>query len=123
MARAPQGQQAGHDNVEATESVWITPRQALHRYWAGQMEMAPPQIMSLTHLACFATVDAVLQDAAARGPHLVEPQPHDDNGVRVICYPGDPRHSVGQQRMPGPTRLRFVNQRFEPEGGLAAFGV
>jgi hypothetical protein len=25
--------------------------------------------------------------------------------------------------MPGPTRLRFVNQRFEPDGGLAAFGV
>ena len=79
--------------------------------------------MSLAHLARFAHVDAVLEDAAQRGPHLVEPQPHDDNGIRVICYPGDPRHSVGQQHMPGPTRLRYVNQRFEPDGGLAAFGV
>ncbi|CAN1541000.1 MutT NTP pyrophosphohydrolases including oxidative damage repair enzymes [Burkholderiaceae bacterium] len=123
VARAPAGQQAGHDNVEATESVWMTPRDALHRYWAGQMEMAPPQIMSLVHLARFEHVDAVLHDAAQRGPHLVEPQPFDDNGTRVICYPGDPRHSVGTQAMPGPTRLRFVNQRFEPDGGLAAFGV
>jgi 8-oxo-dGTP pyrophosphatase MutT (NUDIX family) len=123
VARAPAGQQAGHDNVEATESIWITPRAALHRYWAGQMEMAPPQIMSLAHLARFERVDAVLQAAAQLGPHLVEPQPHDDNGIRVICYPGDPRHAVAQQAMPGPTRLRFVNQRFEPDGGLAAFGV
>jgi hypothetical protein len=38
----------------------------------------------------------------------------------VICYPGDPRHSVPQRAWAGPTRLSFRNGRFEPDGGLAA---
>jgi len=38
----------------------------------------------------------------------------------VLCYPGDPRHSITERALPGPTRLRWRNKRFEPEGGLAA---
>jgi hypothetical protein len=35
-------------------------------------------------------------------------------------YPGDPGHSVTRPLWTGPTRLIFKNNRFEPEGGLAA---
>jgi hypothetical protein len=38
----------------------------------------------------------------------------------VICYPGDERHSVSERAMPGPTRLRYCNKRFEPDGGFEA---
>ena len=120
VARAPAGQQAGHDNVEATESVWMTPRDALHRYWAGQMEMAPPQIMSLVHLSRHANAQSVLAEARSRKPPVVQPEPFDQDGVRTICYPGDPRHSIAQAAFPGPSRLMFKNKRFEPEFGLAA---
>ena len=48
------------------------------------------------------------------------PESHDADGRRVICYPGDPRHSVSTRALPGPTRLVWRNQRFEPEGGLEA---
>ena len=41
-------------------------------------------------------------------------------GQRVICYPGDPRHTLREPAWPGPTRLVYRNRRFEPEGGLAA---
>jgi hypothetical protein len=40
--------------------------------------------------------------------------------VRVICYPGDERHSVRQRALPGPTRLHYLRGRFEPEGGFDA---
>ena len=55
-----------------------------------------------------------------RPPAIIEPEPFDENGCRVICYPGDPRHSRRQPVWPGPTRLTHRNRRFEPEGGLAA---
>ena len=43
----------------------------------------------------------------------------DVDGVRVLCYPGDPWHPEPQQVLPGPTRLCWRNRRFEPDGGLA----
>ena len=48
------------------------------------------------------------------------PQTFDDHGNRVICYPGDERHSVRERAMPGPTRLFFRERRFYPEHGFDA---
>lgn len=120
VARAPEGQLAQHDNHETTASLWLPPGQALQRYWAGEIDLAPPQIMSLVHLHRHADVDSVLQEARSRRPPVILPEPFDAQGVRTICYPGDPRHSCPQPVMPGPTRLHFVQGRFEPDGGLAA---
>lgn len=120
VARAPADQDAVHDDHEATEAVWLTPREALHRYWDGAIDLAPPQIMSLSQLAQHAHVDGLLHTARRSGPTLIEPEPHDHEGVRVICYPGDERHSIAQPVWKGPTRLLHRNGRFEPEGGLAA---
>jgi len=105
---------------ETTEVVWMTPRAALERYWAGEIDLAPPQIMSLSHLTRLGGVAAVMDHARTRPPALIAPEPFDDDGVRVICYPGDPAHSLREPVWPGPTRLRFRNRRFEPEGGLDA---
>jgi 8-oxo-dGTP pyrophosphatase MutT (NUDIX family) len=121
VAAVPAGQQARHDEHEATESVWLQPRQALTQYWNGDIELAPPQIMSLAHLARHATVASVLKAARARLPPLILPESFDDEaGIRVLCYPGDPAHSVAARALPGATRLRFQNQRFEPEKGFEA---
>lgn len=120
VTRLPEGQEAEHDNHEATEAVWTTPRAALQAYWDRQMDLAPPQIMSLCQLAPLADVDTALALAASRPPLLVEPQPFDQDGARVICYPGDPAHPVPQPGWAGPTRLTYRQGRFEPEGGLAA---
>ena len=120
VAQAPQGQEALHDDHEATETLWLSPAQALRQYWDNQIEMAPPQILTLSQLAHFADVAAVLTAARSRPPALIEPSPFDQDGQRVICYPGDPRHPVAERAWSGPTRLTFRNARFEPEGGLAA---
>ncbi len=120
VAQAPQGQEALHDDHEATETVWLSPTQALRQYWDSQIEMAPPQILTLSQLTHFDSVAAILAAARSRPPALIEPAPHDHEGQRVICYPGDPRHPVAERAWPGPTRLTFRNSRFEPEGGLAA---
>lgn len=119
LAHAPQDQIAAHDNHETTESVWLAPREALTRYWAGDIELAPPQIMSLSHLHRYASAASALAAAQSQKPPTIQPEPFDQDGMRVICYPGDERHSIQARALPGPSRLHFRNRRFEPAGGLA----
>ena len=119
LARAPHLQTAVQDNHETTEILWSTPRQALIQYWQGDIVLAPPQIMSLSHLCLFKSVEEAMKEAAQRTPPVILPEPFDQDGMRVICYPGDPQHPVSQRALPGPTRLHFRNKRFEPAGGLA----
>jgi hypothetical protein len=76
--------------------------------------------MTLAHLSRHASVESAMQSAGAALPRLVQPEPFDEEGVRVLCYPGDPRHSVLERAMPGPTRLVYRNQRFEPAEGFDA---
>ncbi len=120
LAQAPAGQEARHDDHEATETLWVLPAAGLRQYWEGAIDLAPPQIMSLSQLAHFGSVAALMVAARHRRPPLVEPEAFDLEGERVICYPGDPRHSVAERAWPGPTRLAYRNRRFEPQGGLAA---
>jgi 8-oxo-dGTP pyrophosphatase MutT (NUDIX family) len=119
IATAPAGQQARHDEHEATESAWLTPRAALRRYWDGEIDLAPPQLLGLSHLARHRSLASVLAAARARTPPCIRPEPHGEGDTRVVCYPGDPQHSERNQWLPGPTRLCWRNGRFEPEAGLA----
>lgn len=118
VSAVPAGQVAVHDNHETTESIWLSPRTALQQYWDGHIALAPPQIMSLAHLSRHASVDSVMAQARGRMPPVIEPEPFDLEGGRVICYPGDERHSIREAAMPGPTRLYYRNKRFEPGEGF-----
>jgi hypothetical protein len=84
------------------------------------IELAPPQIMSLAHLARHASVESALAQARLRKPPLVLPEAFEHEGERVVCYPGDDRHSVRERALPGPTRLHYRNRRFEPADGFEA---
>lgn len=123
VAALPPGQTATHDNRETTDSVWLSPREALARWRDGHIALAPPQIMSLAHLARHDQVGSVLQAARATRPPVILPEPVEHEGTRMVCYPGDPLHPVRERALPGPTRLLFRDQRFEPVGGFdALFG-
>jgi 8-oxo-dGTP pyrophosphatase MutT (NUDIX family) len=123
IAAMPHGQLAAHDNVEATESAWLQPRAALQQYWDREIELAPPQIMSLAQLSRHSTVVSALAEAASRPPPVILPEAFNQNGERVLCYPGDAQHSVPNRAMPGPSRLFWRNKRFEADGGFdALFG-
>jgi 8-oxo-dGTP pyrophosphatase MutT (NUDIX family) len=118
LARAPGDQIARHDNHEATDSVWLSPRTALERYRAREILLAPPQFMSLYELATHPTVDAAMAPGAARWPRRIDPHPFEHDGTRAVAYPGDALHGQPEQVMPGPTRLVFRDGRFEPFGGF-----
>ncbi len=121
LAVLPAGQEARHDDHEAVESLWIAPMQALQRYWDREIELIPPQLMGLAQLARHATTASAWQEALERTPPCIQPEQFEEDGTRVMCYPGDPRHPVPTRALPGPTRLRFVQRRFEPVNGFAGW--
>ena len=120
IAQAPAHQQAEHDNEETTASLWCTPRGALERYRDGAMDLAPPQIMSLAHLARYATVDEALAAARGRRPPAIQPQVLTEGGRQGFCYPGDARHPIRDRALPGPTRLYRQGRQFLPPDGFEA---
>ncbi len=120
VAVLPAGQTALHDGHENTESVWLAPREALQRYWDGSMTLAPPQIMSLAQLTRYRNAASVLHAARHAQPPVIQPEPIQIDGQRAVCYPGDPDHPVQERALPGPTRLVWRPDRFEPLQGLQA---
>lgn len=121
VAVLPPNQTPIHDDIEAVDSIWLTPKEALFKYWDRSISMAPPQIMTLVNLLPYSGCASVLRAAQARKPSAVMPETFDEDGLRHICYPGDPQHSIKEKTMLGPTRLRFIEGRFEPKDGLGAF--
>lgn len=120
VAALPQGQVARHDDHEGTDSAWLTPRAALDQYWAREINLAPPQIMSLAHLTRYRGVADVLADCATRPPPVIQPEPMAFEGTRLVAYPGDEAHPVRARALPGPTRLVYREGRFEPIDGYEA---
>lgn len=94
LARAPHGQEPAVDGHEATEGLWITPREALKRWDEGSMQLAPATAKSMDMLCEYASVDAALEAAARRPPPVAMPLVWSDNGRAFISLPGDPRHPV-----------------------------
>ena len=122
VARMPDGQTAVHDGEEATDSGWFTAEAALQAYYAGDITLAPPQIMTLAGLLPYHSVEEILTSAVKNIPGTVEPHvfKHGDN-QRVLAYPGDPSHPVSERAIPGPSRLVWRDDRFEPEDGRQVF--
>jgi len=121
VAREPPDAVARHDGHETTEAAWLQPRAALERYWARDIALAPPQIMTLAHFARHATVESILAEARGRVPLHVQPHVLDEPAGMTLCLPGDPEHPVATRAMPGPLRLAVRAARFEPDGGFDAF--
>jgi 8-oxo-dGTP pyrophosphatase MutT (NUDIX family) len=118
LALLPPGQTAAHDQHEAIETRWLTPRDALARYWQQEIGLIPPQLMALAQLARHGQAKAAWQEAEQRRPPCILPLQFMDGEHRAMCYPGDPLHPVAERALPGPTRLRMVGQRFEPCDGF-----
>lgn len=117
LARLPAGQDARHDDHEAVDSLWLTPRLAMQRYWDGEIGLIPPQLMALAQLSHHASTASAWAEALQRRAPCIQPEHFQDGAHRAMCYPGDPLHTLPQRALPGPTRLRLVGRRFEPFDG------
>jgi 8-oxo-dGTP pyrophosphatase MutT (NUDIX family) len=117
LARAPGGQEPRVDGREATEGLWISPTQALHRWLEDEMLLAPATAKSLDALLAYATVEEALAAAARRPPPVLMPHVWNDKerGQAYISLPGDPRHPESEDPLGGKIlRLQLETGRYRP---------
>lgn len=96
LARAPEGQEPKVDGYEATEGLWITPRDALASWEAGSIQFAPATAKSMDALLDYRTVDEALAAAGKRRPPIAQPVVWNEGGRAYISLPGDPRHPAAE---------------------------
>ena len=89
LAAMPQGQKAIHDRLETTESVWITPEEALARYAAGTLPLVLPTERQLQELQGLTDMRAA-RSRFAQAPVAVRPRVVRRGGREIIVMPGDP---------------------------------
>lgn len=117
VARAPRDQAPLHDGSETTESAWWTPREALERYAAGEIHLAPPTVSTLTRLTAFDSVEALMRAAQTCRPPTLLPHFETIDERLTLLLPGDERYPAEDPRYaiatPGAPWTRMVL-----EGGL-----
>jgi len=118
LARAPGGQEPKVDGREATEGLWITPREALRRWDEGAMQLAPATAKSIELLVEYPTVAAALAAAATRTPPLSMPVVWNDRerGGAYISLPGDPCHPLPDVLGGSIRRFQLVEGRYRKVG-------
>ena len=92
VARMPDAQDAGHDQLEITDQRWISPGKALDEYAEKRMQLIYPTIKTLQSLKDHATVDDVMAGADAQ-PQIRRILPHavlEDGELVDILHPDHP---------------------------------
>jgi 8-oxo-dGTP pyrophosphatase MutT (NUDIX family) len=119
VAVAPEGQNGLHDERETMASFWATPAEALRRFEAGEVQLMPPTHRTIALLAGCKSVGAALEMAALSSLDPICPRlvPHVDAGgeTMALVLPGDPEHSVREERVPGPSRYVLRGDRWLSE--------
>ena len=72
-ALAPAGSRSAPDPREMTDSLWLSPGEALDRHRAGRLPMIFPTIRTLQELSAFSTADAVLAHYRERHIRAIMP--------------------------------------------------
>lgn len=119
VALAPEGQVGFHDEHETMASFWATPTEVLKRFSAGEVQLMPPTHRTIAMLADCGTTKAVLAMADTSNldpicPRLVQ-QADGDGETMALVLPGDPEHSVREERVPGGSRYVLRGDRWLPE--------
>lgn len=122
IAKMPPNQTAVHDGQEATASAWYSARDALNSYRQNKITLAPPQIMTLAALARHQDTASCIAWAQTHATHCIQPKVIiEENDSRTMIYPGDKEHPDQLKLMPGPTRITWREDHFEPVNGFNAF--
>ena len=105
LAKAPAHQTLVHDEVETTDSCWMTPKEAVDGYAAGDLQLAPPTLHILLNMAAHKTADEVFAHYTDREVPAIEPQPNLEGGTIALILPGDPEYKGDETPVEGPTRI------------------
>jgi 8-oxo-dGTP pyrophosphatase MutT (NUDIX family) len=87
LAAAPPEQAGAHDGKESTDSIWLSPREAVAGGESGRFKLPFPTTRNLIRLGKQASVRAALDDSRGRPVVTVMPVMTKLNGGRQLCIP------------------------------------
>src|ERR1700756_1849638 len=87
LAAAPPDQLGAHDGRESTDSIWVSPREALEGGDSGRFKLPFPTTRNLIKLGKQASVNAALEDSRGRDIVTVMPVMTRLNGGRQLRIP------------------------------------
>jgi 8-oxo-dGTP pyrophosphatase MutT (NUDIX family) len=88
-ALAAHSNEAVADGVESDALRWFTPAEALEARLAGEIDLAPPQFVTLHGLHAYESADAALAGIAAAETVDFRPRIHFGDGFAIAIYGGD----------------------------------
>jgi 8-oxo-dGTP pyrophosphatase MutT (NUDIX family) len=100
IARLPERQTPRHDNVELTESRWMTPAGALEEHRKRMITLMPPTLKTVEELGGFATVGELFESASSRRIYPILPQAFSEGGDLGVRLPHDPGYTIEAYRQP-----------------------
>lgn len=100
LARMPRGQSPVHDSIEMTESLWITPAEALERQAAGRLLLMPPTFKTMLELAAYSSADQLFAAAASRRVQTIQPDPFKQGDSFGLKLPHDPEYTIAAYKQP-----------------------
>ncbi|MCA8888498.1 MAG: NUDIX domain-containing protein, partial [Parvularculaceae bacterium] len=96
-ARFPAGQAVLEDGNEATESVWIEPREAINARERGERKIIFPTARNLDLLGVSSRVDEVFEFAARRPIRPITPKVAVRDGEKLLTIPADMGYPVVEE--------------------------
>lgn len=101
VARAGDGE-VEIDHGEIHESTWLRPLDALARREAGEIELAPPTLVTLVELSAHADVESALAVSAKRTPERFQTVIAQGEEGMVAMWHGDAGYATSDARARGP---------------------
>lgn len=117
--RAPHEGLVTIDGGEIHEEAWVEPAVMLARRTAGEVELAPPTIVTLHDLAAHDSVDAVLAAARNRVPERFFTRIAAVEGGAALLWAGDAGYETSDATVPGPRNRLWMTEpewRYERSG-------
>jgi 8-oxo-dGTP pyrophosphatase MutT (NUDIX family) len=100
LIAAPVVQIGVHDGLEATEGVWIAPRQAIADADAGRRIMLPPTRLNLQKLAQFSSVQTAAESTRSAKVVTVLPRIERMEGGRRLLVPIEAGYGISELFIP-----------------------
>ena len=100
IARIPGNQKPRHDDVELTESRWMTPLGALEEHGEGRITLMPPTLKTVEELSGFDTAEELFEAATSRSIYAILPEAFSEEGDIGVRLPHDPGYTIEAYRQP-----------------------
>jgi 8-oxo-dGTP pyrophosphatase MutT (NUDIX family) len=119
IARIPADQVPLHDSIEMTESLWMTPKEALTAYRRREILLMPPTLKTLEELSPFDNTEALFREARQRKIYPIMPQADKIGDIPTLLLPHDPDYPIAEyKQLPRhgePSRIVFRNKMWQTE--------